>query len=162
MSCFCLLFFWPVFGHTDPAVTFLCTCHNSSTLAPRPLIIHPSPLTTQLQADCHGTDPLIHRSHGLMDFHSFIWVSTHSRNLIAPLSLSPSCFCYRLIEMLHAPPLSNTQSSMHWWRPDVWQAAGSVCSLMPAPACWCGVSRSSPYMAKMRPLWTLPRSNISF
>lgn len=88
MACFCLLFFWPVFGHTNPAVTFLCTCHNSSTLAPRPLIIHPSPLTTQLQADCHGTDPLIHRSHGLMDFHSFIWVSAHSRNLISLLSPS--------------------------------------------------------------------------
>lgn len=52
------------------------------------LIIHPSPLTTQLQADCHGTDPLIHRSHSLMDFHSFIWVSPHSRNLISLLSLS--------------------------------------------------------------------------
>ncbi len=56
-----------MFGHNNPAATILHTFQDFSTLAPRPLIIHPSPLTTQLQAACHGTDPLIHRSHSLMD-----------------------------------------------------------------------------------------------
>lgn len=48
---------------------------------------------------------------------------------------------------LAPPSLFNTQSSTGWWRRDVWQAAASVCSLMPASACWCGVSRLLPYTA---------------
>lgn len=48
---------------------------------------------------------------------------------------------------LAPPSLFNTQSSTGWWRRDVWQAAASVCSLMPASACWCGVSRLPPYAA---------------
>lgn len=48
---------------------------------------------------------------------------------------------------LAPPSLFNTPSSTGWWRRDVWQAAASVCSLMPASACWCGVSRPPPHAA---------------
>lgn len=71
MSCFCVLLLWPAFELTNPAVTSM---HLSQFFNSWPSTFNHSLVTptTQLQAVCHGTDPLVHRSHSLMDFHSFI------------------------------------------------------------------------------------------
>ncbi len=143
-----------MFGHNNPAATILHTFQDFSTLAPQPLIIHPSPLTTQLQAACHGTDPLIHRSRSLMDSTVLFEDLPDSRNEIYRFFPSLFILFFVIVSLKCCIPLPsspNTQSSMRWWRRDVWQAAGSVCSLAHAPACWCGVSRSSPCTAKTRP-----------